>query len=550
MELNGASIILECLKEQGVEDVFGYPGGAMLPLYDALYHYRNSFNHITTCHEQGASHAADGYARASGKVGVCFATSGPGATNTVTGIATAYMDSIPMVVFTGQVPSILLGKDSFQEIDITSITLPITKHNFIVRKVEDLSSTIRKAFAIAKRGRPGPVLIDLPKDVLNNVTTFHSEEITFQNKFDQYWDQESLEKAIKWIEEANKPVIYAGGGVMYSDSSKLLRKLATKGDIPVVNTLMGLGSFPRNHDLSLGMVGMHGLYPANMSVTDSDLIIAVGARFSDRVIGKVDEFAPRAKVIHIDIDRVEIGKNKDADLFLVGDIKNILSKIIEKTEEKARKAWKEKIDIWKEKNMDTNGFHPKNIIEKAWELTKGDAIVTTEVGQHQMWVAQYWKFLEPRTFLTSGGLGTMGYGLGAAIGAKQAKKEKTVLHFAGDGSFRMNFNELATVSQYNLPIITILFNNGTMGMVRQWQSAFYDKRYSQTDIYNNIDYNKLSEALGVRARKVEDIPSFTSALKEALDKKEAMVIECSILKDENVYPFVPAGKAINEMILN
>ncbi|WP_213818174.1 biosynthetic-type acetolactate synthase large subunit [Garciella nitratireducens] len=551
MVLSGAEIVLECLKEQGVKTIFGYPGGAMLPLYDALYKYKKDFTHILTSHEQGATHAADGYARASGKVGVCFTTSGPGATNAVTGIATAYMDSIPMVVFTGQVGTSLLGKDSFQEVDITAITIPITKHNYIVRDIKDLSSTIKKAFKIAQSDRPGPVLVDIPKDVLKDTLEFLEETDIVVNTLKEEYSIQKLIKAMEWIDAAKQPVIYAGGGVISSNASQELYQFAIKENIPVVNSLMGLGSFPRDHKLSLGMVGMHGLYEANMAVTNSDLVIAIGARFSDRVVGDAKKFAKNARIIHVDIDQAEISKNKDANLWLIGDIKKILTVFIKNAKFKKHDKWGNKIEQWKKKQIkkEVGSFHPQKIIECAYEVVKGDAIVTTEVGQHQMWVAQTWQFQKPRTFLTSGGLGTMGYGLGAAIGAKIANPQKTVLHFAGDGSFRMNLNELATVSKYNLPIITILMNNGTLGMVRQWQTIFYEKRYSETDISNNIDYVSLAKSFGIDGKRATDIDAFKQVLQEAIKEKRPMVIECVIDKDESVYPFVPAGKAIDEMIL-
>lgn len=551
MLLSGAEIVLECLKEQGVKKIFGYPGGAMLPLYDALYKYKRDFTHILTSHEQGATHAADGYARVSGRAGVCFTTSGPGATNAITGIATAYMDSIPMVVFTGQVGTPLLGKDSFQEVDITAITIPITKHNYIVRNVKDLPSIVKKAFKIAESRRPGPVLVDLPKDVLNDTLEYPVEWDTTINTLEEDCEDYELTRAMEWIYEAKQPVIYAGGGVISSNASEELYEFAIKENIPVANSLMGLGCFPRDHKLSLGMIGMHGLYEANMALSNSDLVIAIGARFSDRVVGNAKKFAKNARIIHIDIDRAEISKNKDADLWFIGDIKKILTDFIKSGLSQKRDRWKNKIDQWrnKETKKETEPFHPRKIIQCAYEVVKGDAIVTTEVGQHQMWVAQTWKFNKPRTFLSSGGLGTMGYGLGAAIGAKIASPQKTVLHFAGDGSFRMNFNELATVSKYHLPIVTILMNNATLGMVRQWQTIFYGKRYSQTDIIDNVDYIALAKSFGIDGKRVRDIGSFRQTLQEAIEKKKPMLIECIIDKDQSVYPFVPAGKAIDEMIL-
>ncbi len=549
MELTGAQIVLECLKEQNVNTIFGYPGGAVIPLYDALYDYEDSFLHVRTCHEQGAVHGADGYARSTGKVGVCFATSGPGATNTVTGIATAYMDSVPLIVITGQVPQSLLGRDSFQEIDITGMTLPITKHNYLVKNIKDLSQIIREAFCVAQSGRPGPVLIDIPKNIFAEKTLHAKKEISKNTCLDQDWDSNDLVYAAKLINESSRPIIYAGGGVIVSNAGEQVFKFATKGDIPVVNTLMGLGGFPRTNPLSLGLIGMHGFAEANLSVTHSDLVIAIGARFSDRVIGAVDQFAPRAKVIHIDIDKTEIGKNKGVDISLLGDVDTVLEKLIFHVEKKNRETWLEKIKEWKINNKENQHFSPQNILETAYNIMGDETIVTTEVGQHQMWTAQYWKFNNPRTFLSSGGLGTMGYGLGAAIGAQLGNTDKRILHIAGDGSFRMNCNELATVSKHKLPIITLLFNNSTLGMVRQWQKLFNDKRYSQTDVGEEINYIKLAEAFGIKGRKVKDMKNFEKVLREAIDKKEGMVIECILSKEEGVYPIVPPGMPIDHLIL-
>lgn len=551
MKLTGAEIVLACLKEQGVDKIFGYPGGAVIPLYDALYDQREQFSHILTCHEQGASHAADGYARTTGKVGVCFATSGPGATNTVTGIATAYMDSVPLVVITGQVPSNLLGKDSFQEVDITAVTLPITKHNYFVRDIEKLGDVIREAFEIARSGRPGPVLIDIPKNVFLEKTTYYPKAMEPAKQIHSYnLEDKSLGKAAKLINESSKPVIYAGGGIILSDASKELYEFITKGNIPIVNTLMGLGSFPREHPLSLGLVGMHGLKAANLAVSNSDLIIAVGARFSDRVIGIADEFGPKAKVIHIDIDKSEVGKNKEVDLSILGNIKKVLTELTKHVVNKDRKPWFDEINQWKMlKPQSKTTFTAKNILDCAGDVLGEDTIVTTEVGQHQMWTAQHWKFHSPRTFITSGGLGTMGYGLGAAIGAQIGNPHKTVLHIAGDGSFRMNCNELATVSKYKLPIITLLFNNRTLGMVRQWQKLFCDGRYSETDITDDVDYMKLVEAYGLKGKRVDNLTDLKKALKEAVEEGKGLVIECILSKDDNVFPMVPPGKPIDHIIL-
>jgi acetolactate synthase-1/2/3 large subunit len=550
MELSGAHIVLECLKEQGVDTIFGYPGGAVIPLYDALYDNKEHFLHVRTSHEQGAAHAADGYARSSGKVGVCIATSGPGATNTVTGIATAYMDSIPMVVITGQVASGLLGKDSFQEVDITGITLPITKHSFCIKDIEKIPGAIREAFTIASSGRPGPVLVDITKDALMAKGPYERQEKSEKQPKGEPLDRTACIEAARLINEAQRPVIYAGGGVSYSEGTYQLLNLAVKGDIPVVNTLMGLGGFPRTHRLSLGLVGMHGLPESNMTVTKSDLVIAVGSRFSDRVIGAVNAFAPNAKVIHIDIDRGEVGKNKAVEMSIIGDVRGILQELASHMIQKNRKDWHQEIDGWRyEFQASGQKMYAKQILDCTWEKLKGDAIVTTEVGQHQMWTAQHWKFEMPRTFITSGGLGTMGFGLGAAIGAQVANPDRRILHIAGDGSFRMNCNELVTVATYKLPIITLLFNNHTLGMVRQWQHLFNNGRYSETDIEDNVDYMKLVEAYGLRGRKVDTIKDFELALEEALADGKGMVIECMLDQDESVYPIVPPGQPIQDYIL-
>ncbi|MCT4618335.1 MAG: biosynthetic-type acetolactate synthase large subunit [Marinisporobacter sp.] len=548
MKLTGAEIVLECLKEQDVDKIFGYPGGAVIPLYDALYDQLDHFDHILTAHEQGASHGADGYARSTGKVGVCFATSGPGATNTVTGIATAYMDSVPLVVITGQVPANLLGKDSFQEVDITGITLPITKHNYFVKDIEKLGDVIRDAFEIAREGRPGPVLIDIPKNVFLEKTTYVKKEVLKENERVCTSPNKELIKAADLINQSTKPVIYAGGGIVLSEASKELYEFATKGNIPVVNTLMGLGSFPRDHALSLGLVGMHGMRDANLAVCGSDLIIAIGARFSDRVIGIAEEFGPKAKVVHIDIDASEIGKNKDVDLWILGDVKGVLSDLTDMISEKDGKEWLKEVDGFKV-NKEKTGFHAETILACAHKVLGDETIVTTEVGQHQMWTAQHFPFKKPRTFISSGGLGTMGYGLGAAIGAQVGNPDKKVLHIAGDGSFRMNCNELATVSKYDLPIITLLFNNQTLGMVRQWQKMFCNKRYAETNITQEVDYMKLVDAYGLRGEKVDNLSDLEDALKEAVKSGKGTVIECLLSKDDSVFPMVPPGAPIHHIIL-
>lgn len=551
MEYTGAEIVLECLKEQGVDTIFGYPGGAVIPLYDALVSYEEDFFHVLTCHEQGAVHAADGYARSTGNPGVCFATSGPGATNTVTGIATAYMDSVPLVVFTGQVPQSLLGRDSFQEIDITAVTFPITKYNYLVKRVEDLPQIIREAFDIATSGRRGPVLIDIPKDVFTTKIDYimagvfkHEEKLAMP-------DKSLLIEAIKAIDESVRPVIYAGGGVVHGGGEKELFHLATKASIPVANTLMALGAFPMNNPLSLGLVGMHGHKKTNLAVTKSDLIIAVGARFSDRVIGYKDKFAPKAKIIHIDIDSSEIGKNKEVHFPLEGCVKDILGYLAEKILQKDSRQWLKEIETLEDKKPYTSeDFTPENILATAQEILGKNTIIVTEVGQHQMWAAQYCKVDDPRRFLTSGGLGTMGYGLGAAMGAQVGNPDKRVLHVAGDGSFRMNCNELATVSKYKLPIITLLFNNSSLGMVRQWQGLFQDERYSQTTLTDDVDYMELVGAYGLKGKQAETMEQLEEALKAAAaSTNKATIIECKIDKDVGVFPIVPPGMPIDNMLL-
>ncbi len=549
MELSGAQMVLECLKEQGVDTIFGYPGGAVIPLYDALYDNFDAFTHILTSHEQGAVHGADGYARTTGKVGVCFATSGPGATNTITGIATAYLDSVPMVILTGQVPRSLLGKDSFQEVDITGISLPITKHNYLVENVEDLPGIIREAFETAQTGRPGPVLIDVPKNIFIEKANYINENIEAEKSNVDEIDEKLIDEVANVINKSIRPVIYAGGGVIISNASEEFSKFATKGEIPVVNTLMGLGCFPRNNELSLGLVGMHGLKEANLAVTNSDLVIAVGARFSDRVVGKVNKFAPRAQIIHIDIDKTEINKNKKANLSIIGDVKEILNKLVERVDSKDRSPWLKEISQWKsEDKLGEKEFTAKNIMKTAQDILGDDTIVVTDVGQHQMWTAQYWKFTKPRSFLSSGGLGTMGYGLGAAIGAQVANPNSRILHITGDGSFRMNCNELATVTKYNLPTITLLLNNNTLGMVRQWQKLFQNERYSQTDIGNEVNYVKLADAYGIDGYRVDELDGLAKVLNEVAKKRQSAVIECKIDKNQGVYPIVPAGKPIDDLI--
>lgn len=555
MLLKGSQILLECLKEQDANIIFGYPGGSVIPLYDALYDEMDYFTHIRTAHEQAAVHAADGYARATGKVGICIVTSGPGATNTITGIATAYMDSIPMVVFTGQVPRSLLGRDSFQEIDIMGVTLSITKHSFIVKDENDLADTIRKAFEIAASGRPGPVLIDIPKDVfLSEAEYVKPKKEDKKQGTNAVIDMEKLQKAAKMIQSAKKPVIYAGGGIKTANASMKVCKFAELGDIPVANTLMGLGIIPRSHTLSLGMVGMHGFRETNLAVTNSDLIIAIGARFSDRVIGRADEFGPKAKIIHIDIDETEIDKNKIVDLSLVGDMNTILDILLSYMDQKHRKSWHDEISSWKvvdlshDSKTETNLTHG-SVLQYLNEALEEDIIVTTDVGQHQMWTAQQWNFKKPRTFITSGGLGTMGFGLGAAIGSQMGNLDQRVLLITGDGSFRMSCNELQTISKYNLPIVTVIMNNHTLGMVRQWQRMFSNERYSETDIGDEVNYVKLAEAYGIEGYKVTSEEQLRTVLRTVKSIRKPILIDCIIDKEEGVYPIVPPGKSIQELVL-
>ncbi len=548
----GSELVLECLRDQGVDTIFGYPGGAVIPLYDALYDYKEYFTHILTSHEQGAVHAADGYARSTGKVGVCFTTSGPGATNAVTGIATAFIDSVPLIVISGQVPTNLLGKDSFQEVDITGITLPITKHNYQVRESDDLYEIIEEAFYIAQSGRPGPVLIDIPKDLFLKTYRCHKKKnriaVTIE-KNKENGDNDDLKEIITLIDNAKRPVIYAGGGVIIANAWKELKGFIEKTQIPVVNTLMGLGSFPRKHELSLGLVGMHGSREANLAVTNSDLILAIGARFSDRVMGNAKKFAVGAKIVHIDIDKTEIDKNKKADYSIIGNIKEILTYLKINTKKNTRGDWINKINSWKVKrHEDKNGFNPYNILKCVNEDFDDEVIVTTDVGQHQMWTAQTWEFMRPRTFLSSGGLGTMGYGLGAAIGAKVGNPNTKIIHITGDGSFRMNCNELATVKRYNLPILILLFNNSALGMVRQWQNMFQNKRYSETTLGKEVEYTKLADAYGIDSYKVNTIKDLKRVIK-IVDKKRPALVECVINKDEGVYPIVPPGKSIDNLII-
>lgn len=548
MLLTGAEIVVECLKEQGVDTVFGYPGGTILNVYDALYKHSDEINHILTSHEQGAAHAADGYARATGKVGVCMATSGPGATNLVTGIATAYMDSVPMVAITCNVNLPLLGKDSFQEVDIAGVTMPITKHGYIVKDVNILADTIRKAFAIAKSGRPGPVLVDITKDVTANQCEYtkmpEAEAIVKERD-----NEADIEKAIALIKEAKKPFIYVGGGAVISGAYEEVREFAVKAGAPVCDTLMGKGVYDGHDPLYTGMIGMHGTKTSNFGVSECDLLIALGARFSDRVVGNPKKFAEHAKVLHIDIDAAEIDKNIRTDVSVVGDLKEVLSKINSKLEKQEHEDWTAHIMELKEKyplNYDSSVLSCPYIMEELDRITGGQAIITTDVGQHQMWAAQYYKYSRPRTFLSSGGLGTMGYGLGACIGAKVGSPDKICVNIAGDGCFRMNMNELATASRYNIPIIQIVINNHVLGMVRQWQTLFYEKRYSQTVLQDKVDFCKVAEGLGCAAIRVTKKEEVAPAIEKALALKAPVLLDCMIPEDDKVFPMVPAGAPISD----
>jgi acetolactate synthase-1/2/3 large subunit len=569
MKLTGAQIFFECLKREGVEVIFGYPGGAVLDIYHEMPNH--DIKHILVRHEQGAAHAADGYARASGRVGVCLVTSGPGATNTVTGIATAYMDSVPMVIFTGQVPTRLIGNDAFQEVDITGITRPCTKHNYLVKDVRDLARVIREAFYLARSGRPGPVLVDLPKDVIQASTNFVYPETVnlrgYRPTIEPHKGQ--VQRAAQAIRRAKKPVIYAGGGVIHSGASEELRKLAEMLQIPVTTTLMGLGGFPATlkkgtkefHPLWMGMLGMHGTYCANMAVSNCDVLFAIGARFDDRVTGKVEAFAPNATIIHVDVDPTSISKSVIVDIPIVGDCKRTLRHLISIFEkepiqnlDEKRRPWLEQIEDWKKThpltyNQNSNIIKPQFVIEKIYELSKGDAVVTTEVGQNQMWTAQFYHFTEPRTLITSGGLGTMGYGFPAAIGAQVARPDKLVIDIAGDGSIQMNIQELITAVCNELPVKVAILNNGYLGMVRQWQELFYNKNYCQTCLSAAPDFVKLAEAYGAVGLRAVTPDEVEPVIKKALEIPKPVIMDFVVDKEENVYPMVPAGKPINEMLL-
>ena len=549
MQLNGSQIIIECLLEQGVDTVFGYPGGAILNVYDELYRYQDKIRHVLTSHEQGAAHAADGYARATGKVGVCMATSGPGATNLVTGIGTAYMDSIPMVAITANVTLPLLGKDSFQEVDIAGVVMPITKHSFIVKDINNLADVMRRAFKIAQTGRPGPVLVDVTKDVTGDVTDFTPVTPAIIQRQVDTIDQNDIEDVVKVIKDSKKPVIFVGGGAVTSGAEAELKEFSKKVDAPVTDTLMGKGAFDATDPYYIGMLGMHGTKNANLSVTECDLLLVLGARFSDRVTGNASKFASNAKIVHIDIDPAEINKNIVVDYSIIGDLKSVLEILNKKLEQNYHKEWIDKVMARKEALPMTYNqeiLTGPYVVERVSELTDNDAIISTDVGQHQMWAAQYYKFRRPRQLLTSGGMGTMGYGLGACIGAKVGMPDKTVINMAGDGCFRMNMNEMATATRYNIPIIQIVFNNHALGMVRQWQTLFYGKRYSQTILEDKVDYCKVAEAMGAKAIRVTKKEEVDDAIKTALEINEPVLIEVVIEQDDKVWPMVAPGAAIEE----
>lgn len=549
MQLTGAEIVVECLKEQGVDTVFGYPGGTILNVYDALYQHSKEINHVLTSHEQGAAHAADGYARATGKVGVCLATSGPGATNLVTGIATAYMDSVPMVAITANVNLPLLGKDTFQEVDIAGVTMPITKHGYIVKNVEILADTIRKAFHIARSGRPGPVLVDITKDVTAALCEYEPAEPKKMERTNRYTEAE-IEKVLELISQASKPYIYLGGGAVISGACEEVAEFAELLDAPVCDTLMGKGAFNGKNSRYTGMIGMHGTKTSNLGVSECDLLVALGARFSDRVTGNPKKFAENAKIIHVDIDAAEINKNIRVDASLVGDLKVVLQDLNSKLQKQNHGEWMNRIQEMKEKyplKYEKDGLSCPYVIEEIDRITKGEAVISTDVGQHQMWAAQYYKYTAPRTFLSSGGLGTMGYGLGACIGAQVGQPDKICINIAGDGCFRMNMNELATASRYNIPIIQVVINNHVLGMVRQWQTLFYGKRYSQTVLNDKVDFCKVAEGLGCTAIRVTTKEEVAPAIEKAIGLKAPVLIECVIPEDDKVFPMVPAGAPINEV---
>ncbi len=564
MKMNGARILLECLKREGVDTMFGYPGGTVINIYDELFSFRE-IRHILPRHEQAGVHAADGYARATGKVGVALATSGPGATNTVTGIATAYMDSIPMVIITGQVPTALIGNDAFQEVDIVGITRPCTKHNFLVKNVKDLAPILKKAFYIARTGRPGPVLVDIPKDVQIAQTEFDYPETVEMRSYKPTVEghPRQVEKAMTMILAARKPVVYVGGGVVLGGASEELTSLARMLSLPVTTTLMGLGAFPESDPLSLGMLGMHGAYCANMAMTESDVIVAVGARFDDRVTGKIATFAPHAKIIHVDVDPTSIRKNVRVDLPIVGDVKDVLGKMIREAEKQTAKGgverdlsgWLGEIATWKETHPlsykeSKTAIKPQYVIQKLRELSDADAIIATDVGQHQMWTAQFFQFNKPRTLLSSGGLGTMGYGLPAAMGAQAAFPDRQVITVCGDGGVQMNIQEMATLVQNRLPVKIVILNNNFLGMVRQWQELFFDRRYSSTCLELPIDFVKLAEAYGAKGFSTAKPDEVEEIIKQGFAEEGPVIMEFKIAREEKVLPMVPAGASLNEMVLN
>lgn len=558
--INGARILLECLHRIGVTDIFGYPGGAVIPIYDEIYKY-DGINHYFARHEQGAAHEADGYARVSGKIGVCLATSGPGATNLVTGIMTAHMDSIPMLAITGQVSSSLLGKDAFQESDIVGITVPITKMNYLVQDIKDLPRIIKEAYYIATTGRPGPVLIDIPKDIQLQEITYEEFNKLYEKDFKlEGYDptykghQGQIKRALKLIKEAKKPLIIAGAGVLKAKASEELREFADKTQTPVAMTLLGLGTFPGDHELSLGMLGMHGTVYANYATDEADLVIAAGIRFDDRITGNPDTFCPKAKIIHIDIDPAEIGKNKDIDVPIVGDLKNVLTEINKEIGKLSHSEWIEKVKGWKNeyplvyRKVSEDKLIPQEVLEELNNILKGDAIIVTDVGQHQMWTAQFMTYQNPDSIVTSGGAGTMGFGLPAAIGAQVAMPDKKVVLIVGDGGFQMTFQELMLIRQYKLPVKVLIINNSFLGMVRQWQEMFNDKRYSFVDLTYNPDFMKIGEAYGIKTVKIENKEELKNKLEELIKSDEGVVINCIVEKEENVYPMIPAGTSVAQMV--
>lgn len=550
MVLNGSQIVLEVLKEQGVDTVFGYPGGTILNIFDELYKYGDTFNHILTAHEQGASHAADGYARATGKVGVCFATSGPGSTNLVTGIATAYMDSIPMVAITCNVGTSMIGRDSFQEVDIKGITMPITKHNYMVRNVEELADVLRNAFRIATSGRKGPVLVDIPKDITSAKCEYYPAPKQ-QPDEPPFPKNECIERAMKLLEDCKKPLIYLGGGAISADCSKEIREFAEKLDCPVVSSLMGLGAFNHDHELYVGLIGMHGRFESNKAAAQCDVLITCGARFSDRVAGNRVKFAPKADVLHIDIDPAEMDKNVFSNYHLRGDLKDVLPMLTKAISKHSHTEWKEEINSWKRPFVQTqidDYVNPQKVIEAVDENTPDDAIIVTDVGQHQLWAAQFYKYREPRTLLTSGGLGTMGYSMGAAMGAAFGCPDKKVVLFAGDGGFHMNLNELATMASYNIPVVMIIMNNKVLGMVRQWQKLFYGNRFADTDPNRKTDFVKVAEAFGVKGMHINKNEEIDAVIKEAVAYNGPVVIDCRISPDSNVLPMIPPGGSSDDII--